>query len=80
MFFNINTFKHDFHEQINRILYRKIVKHLKNINLYINALKFMNERLTKNKNLRNYKLFYKNSHNHDSRIYNRFFSNEIIIV
>ena len=40
----------------------------------------MNERLTKNENLRNYKLFYKNSRNYDSRIYNRFFSNEIIIV
>ena len=40
----------------------------------------MNERLIKNENLRNYKLFYKNPRNHNLRIYNRFFSNEIIIV
>ena len=30
--------------------------------------------------LRDYKLFYKNSYNYNSRIYNRLISNEIIIV
>ena len=40
----------------------------------------MNERLIKDENLRNYKLFHKNFRNHNSRIYNRFFSNEIIIA
>ena len=40
----------------------------------------MSERLIKNKNLRDYKSFHKNPRNYDSRIYNRFFSNEIIIV
>ena len=47
IFFDINIFKYDFHEQINRVLYRKIVKHLKDVNLYINVFKFMNERLIK---------------------------------
>ena len=40
----------------------------------------MNERLTKNENLRNYKLFHKNPRNYNLRIYNRFSSNEIIIA
>ena len=40
----------------------------------------MNERLIKNENLRDYKLLYKNSRNYNSRTYNRFFSNEIIIA
>ena len=40
----------------------------------------MNKRLTKNENLRNYKLLYKNLRNFNLRIYNRFFSNKIIII
>ena len=80
MFFDINIYKHDFHEQINRTLYRKIVKYFKDINLYINVFKFINERLTENENLRDYKLLYKNPRNHNSRIYNRLFSNKIIIA
>ena len=53
---------------------------LKDINLCINALKFINKQLIKNENLRNYKMLHKNPRDHNSRIYNRLSSNEIIIA
>ena len=58
----------------------KIFFFFKNINFYIIALKTMFEKLKIDSIIRSYKLLYKNSQHYDSRIYNRFILNKIVII
>ena len=52
----------------------------RSINFYIIVFKTMFEKLKIDSIIRDYKLLYKNSQHYNSRIYNRFISNEIAIA
>ena len=62
------------------MLYYKIAIILKSINLYINILKLIFERLKANLNIRGYKLLYKNLRYYNLYIYNYSTLDKVAII
>ena len=76
----IDTSRHGFNENISQPLHRKIARHLRDINSYIQFLKSTSDRLINEINIQGYKLLHENSNHHNARIYNRPTSNKIVIT